>query len=496
MDTGDYTWIAVVGGITAVVMAFGIGANDVANAFGPSVGSKALKLWQAVIVAAIFEFTGSVLMGGAVVKTISKGIANPSLYNDQPAVLMLGMLCALSGAGLWILIATKLSLPVSTTHSIVGAIIGFSICAKGPDSIKWADIGGIVGSWFLSPVLAGLMAGSLFVLVRKFILRDPNSLERAFIFYPGLISITIAVNVFFVMYKGPFKNVQDTVPYWQGILIAIGGGLVTAIVLHFVAVPWLRNRVQKGGLVEEEDSRTSRVDVEKSLLDSTSVEGEYGAVKQPQKKKTPFAAFFTATMGKDIHNLKSEKALDIHANAESFDPKTEHLFSYLQVATACFASFAHGANDVANSVAPFAMIIFLYQNGTLPSDNYIPPLWILCLGGGGIVTGLALYGWKVMRTLATELIKMTSSRGFIIEMSAATIVITASILGWPISSTHCQVGATVSVGACEGIKSGFNTKLFAKTFASWIVTIFFSGLVSATLFSFAYFSPSSFTTMM
>lgn len=485
----EYMWILVAGAIMSFIMAFGIGANDVANAFGPSVGAKTLRLWQAVIIAAIFEFSGSLLMGGAVVDTISKGIADPDIYADKPEVLMLGMLCALVGAGLWIMIATSFELPVSTTHSIIGAIIGFSLCAAGPSSIKWVEIGFIVLSWFVSPVLAGLAGAGLFLLVRKLILRAENSLERGMKFYPLLIAVTLAVNIFFILYKGPIENFEEILAIYYGVLVALGAGVFIAGILHFTAVPYLRrvvNRVDSdGSLVTGNTEKVA--DEEAPLLGN--IQARTAEDASPVAAESSFSTFFNNTIGRDIvAEEKSEEVARIHSLAEIFDPKTEHLFSYLQVATACFASFAHGANDVANSVAPFAMIYIIYTTGAVPPEGQGAEIWILAMGGAGIVIGLALYGYKVMRTLGTKLIKMTPSRGFAIELAAATVVVSASMIGIPISSTHCQVGATVAIGACEG-QSGFNKFLFLKTFGAWMFTIFFSGLVTAGLFSFAYFSP-------
>jgi len=191
----------------------------------------------------------------------------------------------------------------------------------------------------------------------------------------------------------------------------------------------------------------------------------------------------------------------MHESAEVFDNKTEHIFSYLQVVTACFMSFAHGSNDVANSVGPFSAIYYTYNSaaacnvnidvangGELSCGDSPVEVWVLALGGFGIVIGLLTYGYHVMRSIGMELIKITPARGFCIEFSSATTVIVASMLEIPVSSTQCQVGSTVAVGMLEG-KSGFNWFLFVKTFASWIFTIIFSSLVTAAVFSFAHFAP-------
>ncbi|KCV72451.1 hypothetical protein H696_00043 [Fonticula alba] len=515
-----YLWIVIVGGIASVIMAFGMGANDVANTFGPSVGAKTLTLKQAVMFASVFEFTGSVLMGGAVVDTVSRGIADPEMFADTPEVLMLGMFTSLVAAGIWLLLATSLSLSVSTTHSVIGSIIGFSLVAGGPGAILWGDLGLIVASWFISPVLSGSIAAATFWSVRRFILRKENSLTLGYYFYPLLIATTVAVNVFFITYKGPFKGVEEVLPVWAGILVSIGAGIVLATLIHFLLMPFIRRYIEKGSSDEEEDvgslaatapedygvsvpinadasalsgATTTGVDDRMPLLAdaSTPLIAEDTASKPTENAASASVmSFYQSTLNRDVHaEAKSEEVARLHASAEIFDEKTEQLFSYLQVATACFASFAHGANDVSNSVAPFTMIYYIYMYADIPAGDYAPPVWILVMGGIGIVAGLALYGYKLIIAIGTNLIKMTPSRGFAIELATAATVVMASMIGIPISSTHCQVGATVAVGACEG-KSGFNLKLFTKTFSAWIITIFFAGAVSAGIFSLAYFSPA------
>ena len=376
----------------------------------------------------------------------------------------------------------------------VGAIIGFSLCAAGPDSIKVKELVRIIISWFISPVLSGLAGAGLFWLVRRFILRAPNSLGRGLKFYPLLIAVTLAVNIFFVLYKGPIQDFESILPVGYGVLVALGAGIVIALILQFTAVPMLKRRLYSFSSRSVRGIKGSGLPYNKV----SDVDGDDATEDTPILNETPsgavvaqssFSRFLDATVTRDIHaEEKSEEVSRIHSDAEVFDETTEELFSYLQVATACFASFAHGANDVANSVAPFAMIWLLYSTNTIPTSDVTAEPWILAYGGVGIVAGLALYGYKVMRTLGTKLIKMTPSRGFAIELAAATVVVTASMIGLPISSTHCQVGATVAIGACEG-QSGFNKMLFFKTFGAWMFTIVFAGAVTAGIFSYAYFSP-------
>lgn len=489
----EYLWIVVCGAVSAFVMAFGIGANDVANAFATSVGSKSLKLWQAVVIAAIFEFLGAVLLGAQVTATISKGIADSSYYEERPDMLMIGMLCALVGAGLWVITASYLSMPVSTTHSIVGAIIGFSLVAAGPSSIDWKSVGLIVASWFASPILSGLLSGSLFFSVRRWILRSSESLSRSLIFFPILIAFTIFVNVFFITYKGAPGLSLDETPLWLGVTIALGVGFLIGLLAYFFFVPYMRRKLEQSK-ANGERLPLMQESTNYKIQDASAIDRERSTSDvEPLKKESSMRNFVSSSLdrlkGKNIieNNLKEENVKDIHDNAEKFDPDTEYMFTFAQVITAIFDSFAHGANDVANSIAPFAAIYAIYQENGYPEESPIP-VWVLCLGGGGIVAGLALYGYKIIEAIGIKLAKITPSRGFSIELGSAFVVVVASKVGIPVSTTQCQVGSTVAIGILEG-RSGINWGLLYRTFIGWGITLVFSGCVSAALFSFAVFSP-------
>lgn len=178
------------------LMAWGIGANDVANAMGTSVGSKALTIKQAIIIAMIFEFAGAYLAGGEVTSTIRKGIIDASFYVDQPELLVFGMTAALLAAGLWLVIASYFGWPVSTTHSIVGAIVGFSAVGVGADSVAWNKVTGIVGSWIITPLISGIIAYMIFMSSQKLIFntKDPiNNAKRYVPFYMFLAGFLLSL---------------------------------------------------------------------------------------------------------------------------------------------------------------------------------------------------------------------------------------------------------------------------------------------------------------
>lgn len=244
-DMSGYLWLLILGFIIAFVLAFSVGANDVANSFGTAVGSGVVTLRQACILATVFETVGSVLLGAKVSETIRKGIIDVQMYNGSEHVLMAGSVSAMFGSAVWQLAASFLRLPISGTHCIVGATIGFSMVARGHQGVKWMELLRIVASWFLSPVLSGIMSAILFYFVRKFILNKddpvPNGLRALPIFY----AITMGVNLFSIMFTGAPLLGFDRVPWWGTPCISVGCALVTALIVWFVVCPRLKKKIRR-----------------------------------------------------------------------------------------------------------------------------------------------------------------------------------------------------------------------------------------------------------
>ncbi|KAM8866163.1 sodium-dependent phosphate transporter 1-A [Synchiropus picturatus] len=242
-DMSGYLWLLVVGFFIAFILAFSVGANDVANSFGTAVGSGVVTLRQACVLATIFETVGSVLLGAKVSETIRKGIIDVQMYNQSEHVLMAGSISAMCGSAVWQLAASFLKLPISGTHCIVGATIGFSVVARGHHGVKWMELLRIVASWFLSPVLSGIMSGILFYFVRKFILNEadpvPNGLRALPVFY----AITMGINLFSIMFTGAPLLGFDKMPWWGTLGISLGCAVVTAVVVWFVVCPRLKRKI-------------------------------------------------------------------------------------------------------------------------------------------------------------------------------------------------------------------------------------------------------------
>ncbi|MES1913791.1 MAG: hypothetical protein MHM6MM_005949 [Cercozoa sp. M6MM] len=506
----DYSWLLVASVVVAFGMAFGIGANDVANAFATSVASRALTLRQAVLIGAIFEFAGAALMGTHVANTIADGVVKGELFEDAPELLMLGFFCALFAAMAWLAIATKWALPVSTTHSIIGGVVGFAVCAHGFRAVKWTKLLLIFSTWLTSPILSGVCAILVFGGTRKYILRHPASLRRALLALPLVSMVTLTTCSFFVVYKGaPF--LYDLVEHLSAgvvFLICAGISTVASVLIGVFVVPILRRRAQELSdrgvaaiaLEATEDTEFQNDDSlsasdEKALLSDATRVSNYGAVAPEQAND-----FVEDDIDIDIEDstvdLHARAARDSHVQAmrdtaEKFDEATEKTFNLMQVATSCFLAFAHGANDTANAIGPLAAIVAIYKTGEAHPDTSMP-VWVLLLGATGLVLGLALCGWRVIEAVGCRLAVVTSSRGFSIQFTTAFVVAFASRLGIPVSTTHCQVGATVGV-ACteEQRKSAVNWSLLSRVFASWVATLLIAAATSALLFSFAAFSPSA-----
>ena len=397
MDYGTtYLVLAVVFGL---FMAWGIGANDVANAMATSVGSKAITIKQAILIAAVFEFAGAVLAGGQVTSTIRKGIVDVSDLGATPDILVLGMLAALLAAGTWLLIASNRGWPVSTTHSIVGSIVGFAIVGIGFDAVQWGKVGTIVMSWVTSPLLAATFSFLIFRSVQKLILETDAPLDNAKKYVPFYIFFVGFIIAMVTIVKG-LKHIGLEIKGMDAIYIATAVGIIVMLLGKY-----LISRLK-----------------------------------------------FEASDNIDFHYTNVEK-----------------IFSVLMLLTACAMAFAHGSNDVANAIGPLAAVASIVDSGELSQKSALP-IWILFVGGIGIVLGLAMYGRKVIETVGTKITELTPSRGFCCEVSAATTVVIASGIGMPISTTHTLVGAVLGVGMARGI-SALNLGVIRSIFMSWVITL-------------------------
>jgi len=358
--------------LIGLYMAANIGANDLANAMGTSVGSGALTLRRAVIISIVANLFGAVLAGGHVTNTISKGIINPDYFSKTPDELMLGMFAALLAAGLWVHLATIFGLPVSTTHSIVGAVVGFGVLSVGIKSISWSKVLSIALSWIISPLAGAVIAAAVFYFIRERILRSKQPEDAAMRYSPFIIGFVLVVIVLSFIFKG-LKNLNLDLGLSQALMIA----------LPFAAI---------GGLV-----------------------GKRWMSVLSRREQRPTR----------IWNLPHEA-----------------LFAQLQVLTASYVAFAHGANDVANAVGPLAAIFSVVRTRSVAVHVEVP-IWMLAVGGIAVGGGLYIFGRRVMETVGGKITELTPVRGFCAQFGAATTILVCSRLGLPVSTTHVLVGSAV-----------------------------------------------------
>jgi len=500
----DYYWMCVLGAIIGFVAAFGIGANDVANSFATSVGSKTLTVFHAMIIAGIFEFGGAVLLGKGTTETIRKGIVDTSFFESRPDALMIGMLCAITATAAWLIMASALGFPVSTTHSIIGSIMGFALCMPdGSDAVNWGfsskGFAYNLAAWAIAPTVSAAVASIFFLIIRSVILRNENSFNRALTAFPIIVGFTTFVVVFLVVNKAGSSHGwdKDLGGPWGIFGVSCGLGIVVGIVSFFVFVPKMRVKYENA-IEEDFVTKNSTKDIEMSSNDSSTeiaLDGEVasnGSETQVKDHK-PRNAFMRMMDKKDqkLHTVTDARTTAVRDNAEIFEYRTELAFGYVQVFTACAMAFAHGSNDVANSIGPVASIIGLYNTGGQVNSKAPVEYWVLVLGGVGIVVGLGTLGYKVMRALGVKLVKVTASRGSCIELASAFVVCFGSYAKLPLSTTQVAVGAALGVGLLDGGNKGVNGLHLAKIFSGWILTFLIAGSISAAMFSLIYYGPSS-----
>ncbi|MBT3559004.1 MAG: inorganic phosphate transporter [Rhodospirillales bacterium] len=405
------TLFIIIAIIFGLYMTWGIGANDVANVMGTSVGSGAITVKTAIIIAAIFEFGGAVLAGGHVTKTIRKGIIDPTPITGNPEILVFGMLASLLAAAVWLMVASTRGWPVSTTHSIVGAVVGFAVAAIGIEAVNWGKIGQIVASWVISPVIGGAIAYVLMLSIRHLILNAPNPFMAAKRWGPIYVFMVGFIIALVTMFKGlKHLNIELSVP--MSFLVATLVGIIVSFLGYIL--------IQRVKVNPDDD--------------------------------------------KEFHYASVEK-----------------VFVPMMLFTACGMAFAHGSNDVANGVGPMAAVVGLVQSGGEIAQSSELPIWILLVGGFGIIVGLATYGYKVMQTIGGKITELTPTRGFCATMAAATTVVLASRTGMPVSTTHIAVGGVIGVGLARGI-GAIDLRVIGGIFLSWIITLPIGGALAALFY--------------
>lgn len=433
--------ILILIGLSIVVcayMAWNIGANDVANAMGTSVGSRALTLKQAVVIAAIFEFAGAFFAGDAVTDTVRKGILVVPFNDDGVVVdtllsqdIALGFIAAMMAAATWLTIATRMGLPVSTTHSIIGGIIGVGLVLEVKwemELIDWEKVGQVVMSWVASPLMGALIAFFSYMIIKKTVLDNDDPVSRS---------------------------------KWLAPILAFPTFFVLGLALQFKALKGFISRAHSNGWIDK----------------SNWLPAKENGVFNPYAENAwlPLNALFLAAMIGAFASLILYfvlRRVDIEEEVRGFKG-VERIFVWLQIITAAYVAFAHGANDRSNAIGPMAAVWDVFSNPELQLAEQAPiPLWLVLLGSVGIAIGVMTWGWRVMETIGKKITDITPTRGFAAEFGAATTILIFSMpfLAVPVSTTHTLVGAVVGVGLAGGAKA-VDFRVFGKIAASWVASV-------------------------
>lgn len=422
-------WLGLIGAI-AFYVAWNLGANDVANSMGTSVGSGAVRLGQALLIAGILEFAGAVLFGQQVTVTLAGKVVNATEFAQAPQSFVWGMVAALSACGIWLQIATNRGLPVASSHAVVGAIAGFGWVAGGVAAVNWRSLLQISLAWLITPLISGAIAALFYALINRWIFRQAN----------------------------PAQQLMEWLPWLSAMLVTVFGWLLLPVLEKAVYLPQLSLPPQTVilGLGAIATSALTMVGWQ-----------SVGAVAEP---------------GDKIQGLEDDKTPPLPQSSTLNLP-----FARFQLLSACGVAFAHGANDVGNAIAPLAVIAVFQQTQALPMGDFEIPLWILALGAAGIVGGLAVSGKAVMATIGQGIIPLVPSTGFCAELATASTVLLATRMGLPVSTSHALVGAVVGVGIVQRIQNAKATPIQTGTLwqigLAWVLTIPVCAGLAAAIFS-------------
>ncbi|PKS05936.1 hypothetical protein jhhlp_007769 [Lomentospora prolificans] len=559
----QFDYLFAIGTIFAFLDAWNIGANDVANSWATSVSSRSVGYIQAMSLASVLEIAGSIGVGARVADTIRTKIVDIDQFTHDPALLMLGMVCAVVASSIYLTCCTKIGLPVSTTHSIMGGVIGMGIALVGASNILWVDSEGGINSgvvqvflaWVIAPGISGAFASIIFLITKYGVMLRSNPVMRGLMLVPVYFGITASLLTMLIVWKGGSIKITFSDAETAGMIVGVGAAF--ALLITIFLVPWLYRIVAKddwqlrwyhipmgplllkrpeppaqpegakGGITdfyaghltrEELDALRNRNSQNNDLESKGTAQGEGeakiltgsddGSDQPPNtgyvhksligpKPDAPWYSgaymfwliknIFLRGVDQDIINMQKKESMltgdleEMHAHVKHYDNKAEFLYSFLQVLTACTASFTHGANDVANAIGPYATIYQVWSSGEITGSKAPVPIWILVFGGVAIALGIWTYGYNIMRNLGNRITLHSPSRGFSMELGSACTIILATRLKLPVSTTQCITGATVGVGLCSGTWRSINWRMVAWIYMGWIFTLPVAGIISGCL---------------
>ncbi|KAI4232989.1 MAG: hypothetical protein LQ349_004666 [Xanthoria aureola] len=553
MALTKYNWILALITIFFCLSSFMNGANDVANSYATSVAARTLTMPQVGFLAMLTEFVGAVALGNRVTNTIKNGIISIKRFNGNPGSLMLAMAAAEFGSAGWLAIATSVGYPVSTTQTIVGALIGVGFAADSPVTWEWksGSVSQVAASWVIAPLLAGCFAAIVFSTIKFGVLERSNPFALGMMAIPFYLAFTCAVLALFMVVEAPTAPSLEEFGAGKAVGIVLGVFFGILLLAYIFVRPYLHRRLVKGdsrikfyhiplgpllmkddpplywpakadGVVvidyyenaySTKDSSVEHLsDSEKDVAISTSLEKANPLVVPTARNRivTPEERFLAPSkhlpvahpsrlygfvkyflfqgVTRDCVSHEDPRLQATHARCKVYDNRTEHLFTYCQVLSAMLMSIAHGSNDVANAVGPWAATYSTYRANEVATK--VPtPVWMLVIAGFLLGAGFWFFGFKIIRALGNRITQMSPSRGFSTELGAAITVLLASRVGLPVSTTQCLAGATVGVALMNFDVRAVNWRQILFIFSGWILTLPCAGLLSGLVMAMALNAP-------
>lgn len=471
--------ILVLTSIMAFVMCYSIGANDVSNSAATVIGAKILTMKQAMIAIGIAEFLGSTA-GTAVSDTLRKKLLHSDVFADDPTELMAGFLAAVTGSSIWLIVAAKFGWPVSTTHSMIGAVFAFALVAHGAKAVVWMQMLRIGISWIVSPLCGALASTCMYTLCSMLILRRPNPAEAGFrwmwliYFFCSLGLLIFVFHEVLLQWFHMANWVMWVFPFLGASLIA---GVFHMNMRRLVAQLATMRVMSDDQLLDEGSPRLS-----KSLNRHGSQHAGLLGNMDEEDPEDDLGLVAVNNSG-EIDHLANSGVVPPDVLVET-DPECRPIrqaFVWLQIATSILVSFSHGMNDISNATGPFSAVLAIHQDKDVNSSRQMPK-WILAVGGVALVIGLATLGYNVIRTVGTKLTQVTPITGFCMQFGTALTVMIASTMGLPVSTTHTLVGAITGLGLLRLGRRGVDTKVLRNILISWGITIPAAALPSLAVF--------------
>ncbi|KAI4126599.1 MAG: hypothetical protein LQ338_003649 [Usnochroma carphineum] len=553
-----YDWILALISICFCISSFGNGANDVANSYATSVAARTLTMPQVGFLSMITEFVGAVALGARVTNTIKNGIISIDRFEGNPGSLMLAMASAEFGNALWLIFATSIGYPVSTTQTVVGALIGVGIAADSDVAWAWDDgsVSQVAASWAIAPCLAACFAALVFSTVKFGVLERHDAFKIGMRAIPFYLAFTSAILALFIVIEAPTAPSLEEFGAGKAVGIILGVFFGVLVLAYIFFVPYLHRRLVKqdarikfyhiplgpmlwkddpfvyfpatadGPVVIDYYKNAYRIQTSSDALEESSDGSERNtnaADASAMEKANPLVVrtsqkhvvgpeerflgptkhlpvvhparlwswakyLFLQGVTRDCVSHTSAHVQATHARAKQYDNHVEHLFTYCQVASAMLMSIAHGSNDVANAIGPWAAAYSTYQANAVATK--VPtPVWALVIAGFLLGAGFWFYGYKIIRALGNRITQLSPSRGFSVELGAAITVLLASRLGLPVSTTQCLTGATVGVALMNFDVKAVNWRQVAFIFSGWVLTLPCAALVSGLVMGMALNTP-------